>query len=267
MIAAAPYCVADTPIPAASGPATRAPTGIPIIDPSPSYPDTRASFSAGILAAMVTVQTTDIVSMATPSTNEVTQIIQSGSSMASESGETAIAAPIRTTYRMGRLGVQRSEIRPPTIRPVASAAEMRPQAAAPPRCAFATAGPSTRKPPAQAVSTTVNCSTVAHSQVCDRNSDQPSRSSRIMLGARSASAVVSGRFSGATRIASSSGTVVSMPMPQTASAQPAPNNATHSPARAAPIIMAAFMVSRLIALASCICPAGTSRGSSAIDAG
>src|SRR5258708_25982373 len=111
VLAAAPYCVADTPIPAASGPATRAPTGIPIIDPSPSYPDTRASFSAGILAAIVTVQTTDIVSMATPSTNDVTQIIQSGSSIASESGEPAMAAPLRTTYRLGLLGVQRSASR------------------------------------------------------------------------------------------------------------------------------------------------------------
>src|SRR5260221_12693896 len=127
VIAAAPYCVADTPIPAASGPATSAPTGIPIIDPSPSYPDTRASFSAGILAAIVTVQTTDIVSMATPSTNDVTQIIQSGSSMASERGKTTIPAPLRPTDRMGLPAVQRSEIRPPTIRPVASAAEMRPQ--------------------------------------------------------------------------------------------------------------------------------------------
>src|SRR5260370_23984155 len=225
VIAAAPYCVADAPIPAASGPATRAPTGIPIIDPSPSYPDTRASFSAGILAAMVTVQTTDIVSMATPSTNEVTQIIQSGSSMASESGETAIAAPIRTTYRIGRPGVQRSEIRPPTIRPVASAAEMRPQAAAPPRCAFATAGPSTRKPPAQAGRTTANCSTRAPSQACDPDSDQPSRTSRIMLGAPSSWAAASGRSSGTTLSASSSGTGVSMPTPQTASAQPAPNSA------------------------------------------
>src|SRR5260370_21377913 len=113
VIAAAPYCVADTPIPAASGPATSAPTGIPIIDPSPSYPDTRASFSAGILAAIVTVQTTDIVSMATPSTNEVTQIIQSGSTIASDSGEIAIDAPISTTYRIERLADQRSEIRPP----------------------------------------------------------------------------------------------------------------------------------------------------------
>ena len=84
-----------------------------------------------------------------------------------------------------------------------------------------------------------------------------------MLG----SPAVARRTSGATRIASSSGTVANMPMPQTASAQPAPKSATHSPASAAPAIMAAFMVSLLIALASRICSAGTSRGSSAIDAG
>ncbi len=42
-----------------------------------------------------------------------------------------------------------------------------------------------------------------------------------------------------------------MPMPQTASAHPAPNSATHSPASAAPPIIATFITSRLIALASC----------------
>ena len=88
-----------------------------------------------------------------------------------------------------------------------------------------------------------------------------------MLGAGSCPSAVSGRSSGAALIASSSGTVANMPTPQTASAQPAPNSATHSPASAAPAIMAAFIVSLLIALASRICSAVTSRGSSAIEAG
>src|ERR1700687_4341066 len=101
--------------------------------------------SAGIFAAIVTVHSTAIVSTGPTSTNEVTQITGSGNSIASDSGEIAIAAPIRTTYRIGRLGDQRSATRLPTIRPVASAAEIRPQAAGPPRCALATAGPRTWK--------------------------------------------------------------------------------------------------------------------------
>ena len=69
------------------------------------------------------------------------------------------------------------------------------------------------------------------------------------------------------RMASSSGTVPSMPTPQMASAQPGPATATNTPASAAPPICAAFIASRLSALASCISWAGTSRGSRAWEAG
>ena len=49
---------------------------------------------------------------------------------------------------------------------------------------------------------------------------------------------------------SSSGTVVTMPMPQSTSAQPAPAAATSRPATAAPDIWPVFIAIRLIALAS-----------------
>ncbi len=82
---------------------------------------------------------------------------------------------------MGRPGVNRSDTRPPAIRPNASAAVIAPQAAGPPRCSRATTGPSTENAPYQAIITTLNWATITHSQVCERNSDQPSRSSVIML--------------------------------------------------------------------------------------
>jgi len=68
-------------------------------------------------------------------------------------------------------------------------------------------------------------------------------------------------------MASSSGTVPSMPIPQVASAQPGPVAATNTPAMAAPAICAAFIASLLMALASCSMLSGTSRGSSACEAG
>ncbi|GEM_PF-4653307 len=211
---------------------------------------------------MVTVQITLIISTAMPRPNEVRQTTGSGSSSAIDSGETAIAPPISATNRMGRRGAQRSEASPPAISPTDSAEAISPQAAAPPRCDRATAGPSTWKPPYQAASTTVYWSTIAHSQVCERNSDQPSRSSRSMLGACPRC-----RAGRPGRIASISGTVPSIPAPQASSAQPGPNSATHSPASAAPAIVAAFMPSRLIALACCIWSGRTRAGSSAADAG
>ena len=68
-------------------------------------------------------------------------------------------------------------------------------------------------------------------------------------------------------MASSSGTVVTMPMPHSKSAQPAPATATSRPATAAPDIWPLFIASRLIALASCSRSRGTRRGSSAWEAG
>ena len=52
------------------------------------------------------------------------------------------------------------------------------------------------------------------------------------------------------RIDSSIGTVATMPMPHSTSAQPGPAAATSRPAAAAPDIWPVFMASRLIALAS-----------------
>ena len=137
---------------------------------------------------------------------------------------------------------------------------MMPQAAGPPRSVLATTGPSTWNAPYQAIMMTPNCATIAHSQVCERNSDQPSRRSRNMPE-------WCARSMATARICSSRGTVPTMPRPQTASAQPGPNAATQTPATTAPPICPAFIAIRLSALACCSCAAGTTLGSSACDAG
>jgi len=178
--AAAPYWVTDTPITAASGPATSAPAGIAITEPSASYDETLASRSGEIRLASVTVHRTIIISIAMPRLNDVRQTTGSGQSIASDNGETAIAPPISTTKSIGRRGANRSDTRPPTIRPTDSAAVMAPQAAGPPRSVLATTGPSTWNPPYQAIRMTPNCATIAQSHVCDRNSDHPSRRSLSM---------------------------------------------------------------------------------------
>ena len=220
--------------------------------------------------AIVTVHCTIIISTNTPRPNDARHTAGSGRTIASESGEIAIAPPVSTTKSMGRRGVNRSAARPPAIRPNASAAVIAPQAAGPPRCSRATTGPRTENAPYQAIITTQNWATITHSQVCERNSDQPSRSSVSMLrGAPSGSAAVAscpvtGRE---PRMASSIGMVLTMPMPQSTSAQPAPAAATSRPAMAAPAIWPTFITSRLIALASCSRSRGTRRGSSAWEAG
>src|SRR5712691_871793 len=213
--------------------------------------------SEGMLTAMVTVQTTIIASSVTPIPNEMTQITASGSNSASDSNDSAITAPPNTTNTIGRRGAHRSETRPPTPKPTPSAAVIRPQACAPPRWALATAGPSTWKPPYQAARTTVNWSTVTQSHLCDQNSDQPSRSSRTILRACPDSSASPSAQAGPSRIASINGTAAKIPKPQTASAHPGPNSATHSPASAAPPIIATFITSRLSALASCNWREGT----------
>src|SRR5208282_3166787 len=180
--AAAAYCARETPIALPSGPAISAPAGIAMTVPRTSYDETRASLSGGIFLAIVTVHWTIIISTNTPRPNDATQIAASGKTIASETGEMATAAPVSTTNSIGRRGVNRSDTRPPAIRPNASAAVIAPQAAAPPRCSLATTGPRTENAPYQAIITTQNCATITHSQVCERNSDQPSRSSVSMFG-------------------------------------------------------------------------------------
>ena len=139
---------------------------------------------------------------------------------------------MHTTNSIGLRGVYRSEIRPPRISPSASAAEIAPHAAAPPRCALATTGPSTMNAPFQAIMTRQYWITVAHSQVCLVNSAHPSRSSAIMPG--SSAGAWRGRRPPLT--ASISGTVPDMPTAHSVSAQPGPATATSRPATAAPVI-------------------------------
>jgi hypothetical protein len=195
-----------------------------------------------------------------PRPNDARQTRGSGQSIASDSGAIAIAAPMMTTNSIGRRGVKRSDTIPPAMSPMASAAVIAPQAAAPPRCALATTGPRIWNAPYHAMRTTPNCSEIVHSQVCERNSDQPSRRSRSRLVSWVLAFPVA-------RMLNSIGTEISEPTPQTASAQPGPNAATHSPATTAPPICAAFVARRLIALACCSRSPGTSLGSSACEAG
>src|SRR5580658_4340562 len=180
--AAAAYCACEIPIAAPSGPAISAPAGIAMTEPRTSYADTRASLSGGMFRAIVTVHCTIIISMNTPRQNDATHTAGSGRTIASESGLMATAPPISTTNRVGRRGVNLSEMRPPAIRPNESAAVIAPQAAGPPRCSLATTGPSTWNAPYQAIMTTQNWQTMTQSQVCERNSAQPSRNSVSILG-------------------------------------------------------------------------------------
>src|SRR6202050_3654733 len=237
--AAAAYCAEEIPIAAPSGPATSAPAGMAMTVPRTSYEETRASLAGGMFRAMATVHWTIIISTNTPRPNDATHTAGSGKTMASESGEIATAPPVSTTNSMGRRGVTRSDTSTPAIRPSASAAVMAPQAAGPPRCALATTGPSTEKAPYQAIITTPNWATITQSQVCDRNSDQPSRSSASMLaggGTAVPAAPARARGSWPPRMGSSSGPVATRPMPHGAGPQPGPAAATSRPAAAAPDI-------------------------------
>src|SRR5579875_370166 len=214
----------------------------------------------GMLRAMATVHTTIMISVSVPTPNEATQMSGSGHSMASDSGETPITAPIATTNSIGRRGTRRMATRPPATRPTDSAAVIAPHAAGPPRSVLATTGPSTWNAPYQAIITTQYWPTIAHSQVCDRNSVQPSRMSASTL-------VPVSRTGAVARMASSSGTVVTTPAPQVARAQPGPTAATTTPATAEPAICAAFIASRLIALPCWRSSPGATAGSRACDAG
>jgi hypothetical protein len=156
IIAAAAYCAREVPIALPTGPAISAPTGMAMTEPRTSYDETRASLSGGMFRASATVHCTIIISTNTPRPNDATHTAGSGSTIASDSGEMAIAPPVSTTNSIGRLGVKRRAASPPAIRPSASAAVIAPQAAGPPRCSRATTGPSTENAPYHAIITTPN---------------------------------------------------------------------------------------------------------------
>jgi hypothetical protein len=218
--------------------------------------------SGGMALAIATVHCTIIISMNTPSRNEARHTAASGSTIASESGAIAQATPVSTTNCMGLRGVNRSEARPPTIRPQESEAVIAPHAAGPPRCCLATTGPSTWNAAYQAIMIRQNWTTTTHSQVCERNSVQPSRSSASI-----AAGLPAGGGARVPRTASINGTVPVIPTPHTVIAQPGPAAATSSPPAAAPAIWPEFIASLLIELASCNSASGTSCGSNACEAG
>ena len=196
------------------------------------------------------------------------QIAGSGKTIASESGEMATAAPVSTTNSMGRRGVNRSDTRPPAISPNASAAVIAPQAAGPAQMFPGDHRAEDRERPVP-----------GHHHDAELRDDHPQPGVRPELrpaltqlaehvrAGRCRRLRRSARLSRPARMDSSSGTVLTMPIPHSDRAQPGPAAATSRPATAAPDICPVFMASRLIALASCSRPRGTRRGSSAWDAG
>ena len=92
--------------------------------------------------------------------------------------------------------------------------------------------------PFQAIMTRQYWITVAHSQVCLRNSAQPSRSSPIMLERSPAGP---GRGTRPPLTASISGTVPDIPSAHSVSAHPGPAAATSRPPAAAPVICPVFI--------------------------
>src|SRR5260370_2532017 len=113
--------------------------------------------------ARATVHWTIMISTVMPRPNEARQTRGSGHSIASDRGPIAMAAPMTTTNSIGRRGVNRSETRPPAIRPTASAAVIAPQAPGPPTGAPATTGPPTWNAPYHAITPTPTLATSTHS--------------------------------------------------------------------------------------------------------
>ena len=105
-----------------------------------------------------------------------------------------------------------------------------------------------------------NWSTIAQSQVLERNSRQPTASSCRKLGARS-------RTTSGSRISAISAAARRNVAASTAIAQPGPNPATRKPATAAPPIIAVFIASWISAFACWSREAGTVCGITPDEAG
>ena len=162
-------------------------------------------------------------------------------------------APISTTNSIGRRGLKRSDIRPPAMRPSDSAPVIVPQAAGP---AEVRARHHRAEHAERAVPGHQHHGELGHDDpaatVCERNSDQPSRSSRSMLGL--VHALVRGhpqrehQRDGAEQPGAAHGQRPAGPF--------LPIAAMQKPASTAPPIWAPFMASRDSALASCNSSAG-----------
>ena len=126
---------------------------------------------------------------------------------------------------------------------------------------FATAGPSVNQAPVWIALRKPNASTMTHSQVMERNSVQPSRSSCSVL-LRSAGAGFGGIVTGVSRSAATSHVNAS-----TASAQPDPTVTTSSAPTVGPMIVRPPRDSDSSALALCSCSRGTSCGTMLAIAG
>ena len=150
------------------------------------------------------------------------------------------------TNRIGRRGVNRSETRPPTIRPTDSAAVIAPQAAGPPRCALRHHRTEDLEP-----------SVPGHEDHAELGHDRPQPGVRAELGPALAQLAEHARRSVHPDVAGGAGCQQQRDGAQharrrrRAAPSPGPNTATHSPASTAPAIWPPFMASRLIALASC----------------
>ena len=125
---------------------------------------------------------------------------------------------------------------------------------------LASGGPSVNQAPAWMKFSAPNASTITHSQVVPRNSDQPSRSSP-MKPERSAGSGTGTRTP--VRIAAET----SQADASTASAQPGPTVTTSAAAMVGPSTTSAPRAIDISTLACCSCSRGTSWGSTAAIAG
>ena len=128
--AAAPYWVADTPIAAAIGPATSAPSGHRdhdaehVVGGDPGQQVRRDVPGHGHRP----LDHHDLQGDAEAERGHADHR-QRPAAPPGTAARSRMAAPMSTTNRIGRCGLNRSAITPPTIRPTASAAVIRPQAA------------------------------------------------------------------------------------------------------------------------------------------
>ena len=167
------------------------------------------------------------ISKPTPAANAAAAIPTTGAGRKSSSGTMALGRQARLAASIGRGKRTRSPTAPPTTSPRPCAPAIQPQLAGPPSDCFATTGPTTAQAPNHAISMTLNCSTMLHSQRCAVNSCQPSRRARSRLA-------LTERGWLAARTPAISRALAAKLAASTASAAPAPALAAMRPPAVAP---------------------------------
>ena len=122
-------------------------------------------------------QTTATNDMPAPATNAVAAISHVGASSASRATCGVQRSPAHVAARSGQRGRTRSATSPPPSSPSPDAARMSAHAPAPPSESRAITAPSTMNGPSTSMCQTAYWSTMTHTHVRARNSDQPSASS------------------------------------------------------------------------------------------